>query len=76
MTGQSGVKMTGPYDYVAPSIGSPTSRYGGAYGFNTETSPGPAIPTLSSLKKFIPKSSIWPRDVFGRFTIGGEGFKN
>ena len=47
--------MTGPYDYVAPSYWlTDTNRYGGAYGFNTETSPGPAIPTLSSLKKFIP----------------------
>ena len=63
VTGKSGVKMTGPYDYVAPSYWlTDTNRYGGAYGFNTETSPGPAIPTLSSLKKFIPESSIWPPD--------------
>ena len=76
VTGQSGVKMTGPYDYVAPSYWlTDTNRYGGAYGFNTETSPGPAIPTLSSLKKFIPKSSIWPRDDIWSLHYGGEGFK-
>ena len=49
VTGKSGVKMTGPYDYVAPSYWlTDTNRYGGAYGFNTETSPGPAIPTLAA----------------------------
>ena len=76
MTGQSGVKMTGPYDYVAPSYWlTDTNKYGGAYGFNTETSPGPAIPTLSSLKKFIPKSNIWPPDEIWSLHYGGEGFK-
>jgi exo-1,4-beta-D-glucosaminidase len=76
VTGKSGVKMTGPYDYVAPSYWlTDTNRYGGAYGFNTETSPGPAIPTLSSLKKFIPGSSIWPPDEIWSLHYGGEGFK-
>ena len=76
VTGKSGVKMTGPYDYVAPSYWlTDTNRYGGAYGFNTETSPGPAIPTLSSLKKFIPESSIWPPDEIWSLHYGGEGFK-
>ena len=44
VTGKSGVKMTGPYDYVAPSYWYlDRGHYGGAVGFNTETSPGPAI---------------------------------
>ena len=76
VTGKSGVKMTGPYDYVAPSYWlTDTNRYGGAYGFNTETSPGPAIPTLSSLKKFIPAGSIWPPNDIWSLHYGGEGFK-
>ncbi len=76
VSGKSGVKMTGPYDYVAPSYWlTDTNRYGGAYGFNTETSPGPAIPTLSSLKKFIPESSIWPPNDIWSLHYGGEGFK-
>jgi exo-1,4-beta-D-glucosaminidase len=76
VSGKSGVKMTGPYDYVAPSYWlTDTNRYGGAYGFNTETSPGPAIPTLSSLKRFIPESSIWPPDDIWSLHYGGEGFK-
>ncbi len=76
VTGKSGVKMTGPYDYVAPSYWlTDTNRYGGAYGFNTETSPGPAIPTLSSLKKFIPAANTWPPDEIWSLHYGGEGFK-
>ena len=42
--GRSGVKMTGPYDYVAPSYWLLDTQRGGAWGFITETSPGPAIP--------------------------------
>jgi exo-1,4-beta-D-glucosaminidase len=76
VTGKSGVKMTGPYDYVAPSYWlTDTNKYGGAYGFNTETSPGPAIPTLGSLKKFIPAGSVWPPDDIWSFHYGGGEFK-
>ena len=76
VTGKSGVKMSGPYDYVAPSYWlTDTNRYGGAYGFNTETSPGPAIPTLSSLKNFIPPGNMWPPDDIWSLHYGGGGFK-
>ena len=47
--GPSGVKMTGPYEYVAPSFWYLDTRHGGAFGFNTETSPGPAIPPVREL---------------------------
>jgi exo-1,4-beta-D-glucosaminidase len=76
VTGKSGVKMSGPYDYVAPSYWLvDTSRYGGAYGFNTETSAGPAIPTLSSIKKFIPADELWPPNATWSFHYGGGEFK-
>ncbi len=76
VTGKSGVKMSGPYDYVAPSYWlTDTNRYGGAYGFNTETSPGPAIPTLSSLRKFLPPGNIWPPDDIWSLHYGGGEFK-
>jgi exo-1,4-beta-D-glucosaminidase len=60
VTGASGVKMTGPYDYVAPSYWYVDRQHGGAYGFNTETSPGPAIPSLASRQKFLPDPEAWP----------------
>ena len=77
VTGKSGVKMTGPYDYVAPSYWlTDTGKYGGAYGFNTETSAGPAIPTISSIKKFIPSDELWPPDATWSFHFGGGEFKD
>jgi len=59
-TGPSGVKMTGPYDYVPPEYWYLDQRRGGAFGFNTETSPGPAIPSRASRRKFLPDADAWP----------------
>jgi exo-1,4-beta-D-glucosaminidase len=77
VTGASGVKMTGPYDYVPPAYWlTDTSNYGGAYGFNTETSPGPAIPLKSSLRKMISPAHLWPMDELWNFHAGaGKDFK-
>jgi exo-1,4-beta-D-glucosaminidase len=74
VTGQSGVKMTGPYDYVAPSYWYVDTRNGGAYGFNTETSPGPAIPSEASLRQFIPADELWPRSAAWSYHMAGGGF--
>ncbi|WP_260736490.1 glycosyl hydrolase 2 galactose-binding domain-containing protein [Tunturiibacter lichenicola] len=76
VSGPSGVKMTGPYDFVAPSYWLVDSHYGGAYGFNTETSPGPAVPSLQSLKKMLPADHQWPQDAVWGYHAGGEGFQN
>jgi len=76
VSGESGVKMTGPYDYVAPSYWlAETSKHGGAWGFNTETSPGPAIPTVSSIRKFIPADELWPPNDTWSFHYGGGDFR-
>jgi exo-1,4-beta-D-glucosaminidase len=74
VTGKSGVKMTGPYEYVPPMYWLADTQAGGAYGYNTETSPGPAIPTKQSLLKFIPKDHLWPIDEYWNFHAGGERF--
>jgi len=77
VTGPSGVKMTGPYDYVPPDYWLvDTNKYGGAFGFNTETSPGPAPSLESCLKQFIPADHMWPQDSFWNFHAGSEGFKD
>ncbi len=77
VTGPSGVKMTGPYDYVPPDYWLiDTNKYGGAFGFNTETSPGPAVPLQSCLKNFIPADHMWPQDVYWNYHAGSEGFKD
>jgi len=74
--GSSGVKMTGPYEYVPPSYWFVDTKRGGAYGFNTETSPGPAIPTPQSIRKFIPPDHLWPIDDAWNFHAGGGQFKD
>jgi exo-1,4-beta-D-glucosaminidase len=76
MSGKSGVKMTGPYEYVPPVYWLADKEAGGAYGYNTETSPGPAIPTRESLERFIPKEHLWPIDDVWNFHAGGERFTN
>ncbi len=60
ITGPSGVKMLGPYDYVPPVYWYVDTKNGGAYGFNTETGPGPQVPPLESLRKMIPEDKLWP----------------
>ena len=76
VTGESGVKMTGPYEYVPPDYWIEDTEAGGAYGYNTETSPGPAIPPRESLEKFIPRDHLWPIDDFWNYHAGGERFTN
>ena len=69
--GPSGVKMTGPYEYVAPSFWYLDTRHGGAFGFNTETSPGPAIPPVASLRRMLPPDHLWPIDSVWEYHAGG-----
>ena len=66
--------MTGPYEYIPPVYWFTDTKAGGAFGYNTETSPGPAIPTKESLAKFIPKEHLWPIDDYWNFHAGGERF--
>jgi exo-1,4-beta-D-glucosaminidase len=60
VSGPSAVKMNGPYDYVTPNYWFSDRSAGGAFGFNTETGPGPQIPPISSLKKMFLGSRLWP----------------
>jgi exo-1,4-beta-D-glucosaminidase len=74
--GLNGVKMTGPYDYVAPSYWYVDKHNGGAYGFNTETSPGPAIPSLASREKFLRDPQAWPPSATWSYHFGSGKFAN
>jgi exo-1,4-beta-D-glucosaminidase len=60
VSGYSGVKMAGPYEWVPPIYWETdsTHKYGGTWSVATEISPGPSIPTYESLIKFIPKDSL------------------
>ncbi|MGB6692012.1 MAG: sugar-binding domain-containing protein [Terracidiphilus sp.] len=76
VTGPSGVKMTGPYDYVAPSYWYLDKHEGGNFGFNTETSPGPAIPSEASRKLFLSDPDAWPPTADWSYHNGGGEFVN
>ena len=88
VTGASGVKMSGPYEYIAPSYwdedtpqGQPNRKQcnaggcGGAYGFNSETSMGPAVPPIESIRTMVGKDHLWPIDDVWNYHAGGGGFK-
>ena len=62
ISGPSGVKMNGPYDYVPPFYWYADTASGGAFGFNTETGPGPQVPLAESLEKMFSKNHLWPID--------------
>ena len=77
VSGSTGVKMTGPYDYVPPGYWLlDQSHFGGAFGFNTETSPGAAIPDLGSLRKFLPAEKVWPVNDLWNLHAGAGNLNN
>ncbi|MBT2459666.1 sugar-binding domain-containing protein [Streptomyces sp. ISL-86] len=57
ITGPSGMRMTGPYDWVPPGYWY-DKREGGATGFNSETSAGPDIPTLDTLRRMMSPAEL------------------
>ncbi|MFR9793012.1 glycoside hydrolase family 2 protein [Streptomyces sp. MB22_4] len=83
--GRSGMKMTGPYDWVPPNYWY-AKREGGATGFNSETSAGPSIPTLDTLRRMLTPAeldTLWqdpkarqyhrsPSDTFGTLSLYDE----
>lgn len=60
LSGITGMKMNGPYEYVPPIYWYEDKKLGGAFGFNTETGPGPQIPPINSIRKMIPEEDLWP----------------
>lgn len=60
LTGPTGMKMAGPYEYVAPNYWYSDKAPGGAFGFNTETGIGAQLPVIESLRKMIPADKLWP----------------
>jgi exo-1,4-beta-D-glucosaminidase len=60
VTGPSGMKMAGPYEYVGPGYWFTDTENGGAFGFNTETGPGAQLPVRESIERFIPAGELWP----------------
>ena len=78
VSGWSGTKMEGPYEYVAPDYWYFDTKHGGAFGFNTETGIGANLPQLESLRKMIPADQLWPLSDAWNYhcTAAGSGMNN
>ncbi|MFW6022087.1 MAG: hypothetical protein ACOCQW_01025, partial [Halanaerobiaceae bacterium] len=66
LTGEPGVKMSGPYSYVPPQYWYDQDMPGVAGKFNTETCPDMCIPQMDSLKKMLSS---------GELEVESEGWK-
>lgn len=60
LSGPSGMKMNGPYEYVPPVYWYEDKKTGGAFGFNSETGPGPQIPPAWCIRQMMPAKKLWP----------------
>jgi exo-1,4-beta-D-glucosaminidase len=74
-SGDSGMKMRGPYEWVPPLYWYTDTKIGGPHGFATEIGPGPAPPPLESLKRFIPAEKLWPINEVWNYHCGGGPFR-
>lgn len=59
LTGVTGTKMAGPYEYVSPSYWYDPKAPGGAFGFNTETCIGASVPQKESAIRMM-GADVWP----------------
>ena len=61
LSGPSGMKMAGPYEYVGPAYWYLPEAPGGAVGFNTETGIGAQLPVKESLERMLGRQ-LFPID--------------
>jgi len=77
VAGPTGIKMRGPYDYVTPNYWYIDSTKGGAFGFCSESGPGPQLPVMETVKKMVSPEDLWPMDNDQwRFHCGRRHFEN
>ena len=76
VSGWSGTKMEGPYEYVAPNYWYVDKEAGGAFGWNTETGIGANLPQMGSLRRMIPEDQLWPLSEVWDFHCTASGSMN
>jgi exo-1,4-beta-D-glucosaminidase len=77
IAGPTGIKMRGPYDYVTPNYWYIDSTKGGAFGFCSESGPGPQLPVLETVKKMVSPNDLWPmNNDQWKFHCGRRHFEN
>ncbi len=76
VSGPTGVKMNGPYEWVPPDYWYLDGERGGAFGFATEIGPGAQPPPLGSLERMLPPAHRWPIDETWDYHSGRHEFAN
>ena len=74
ISGPTAVKMNGPYEYVPPNYWYVDKENGGAFGFDTEVSPGAQPPPMESIQKMFAKEQWWPVGDAWNFHSGRNEF--
>lgn len=74
VSGPTAVKMNGPYEYVPPIYWYVDKENGGAFGFNTETGPGPQPPPAESIRRMFASEHFWPIDDTWNYHCGRHEF--
>ena len=74
LSGPTAVKMNGPYEYVPPNYWYVDKENGGAFGFDTEVSPGAQPPPMESIQRMFAKEHWWPIDDAWNFHSGRNEF--
>ena len=76
LTGESGVKMSGPYGFVPPVYWYNEDMPGAAHSFNTETSPDSSLPRYESAVKFLPEDEQFIGSPSWNFHCGVSSFSD
>ena len=76
VSGPSGMKMNGPYDFEGADYWYLDKRNGGNFGFNTETGIGLNMPAPESLQMMMPADSLWPLSKTWNFHCTNAGGMN
>ena len=76
ISGTTGVKMNGPYEYVTPNYWYVDKKNGGAFGFDTEVSPGAQPPPAESIQRMFSREHYWPVDDVWNFHCGRNEFNS
>jgi exo-1,4-beta-D-glucosaminidase len=73
--GASGLKMPGPYDWVAPIYWMKDTAAGGAFGFGSEAGPGAAIDDVETLQAALTStdlSNLWNNATATQYHAGAK----
>ena len=60
LSGPSGMKMSGPYEFEGPSYYYMDKSVGRADGFNSETSIGAQLPVRENVERIVGREHAWP----------------